>query len=140
MRRGRRGRGRPELGLNAEINVINLVDVALVLLVIFIITAPILQGGIEVAVPKTDVGPLNPTDDPFFVTVTRQGEIYIESTLTTVEEFQRSFPQLVAAGSIDRVYLRADSLAMYGPVLKVMATMANVGVPWALVGEPFTGR
>jgi biopolymer transport protein ExbD/biopolymer transport protein TolR len=136
----RRAQSRSDLPLNADINVTSLVDVAFTLLVIFIITAPILQGGIEVAVPRADVQPLTAEDDPFFVTVLQDGAVYIEETETTVEEFESSFPQLAAAQGFDRVYLRADSLAPYGPVLKVIATLTRAEVRFGLVGEPYAGR
>jgi len=136
----KRGNGRSDLPLNAEINVTSLVDVAFTLLVIFIITAPILQGGINVSVPKADVQPITASNKkPFFVTVNRQGQVFIEDTKTTVTEFQKSFPQLAEAGKLERVYLRADSLASYGPVLKVMATIAKSGVEWSMVAEPYQG-
>jgi len=133
----RRGRRRSDLPLNAEINVTSLVDVAFTLLVIFIITAPILQGGIEVSVPRADVQPLTAEDDPFFVTVMRDGTVYIEETETTVQGFEESFGQLAAARGFERVYLRADSLAPYGPVLKIIATLTRAEVNFGLVGEPF---
>jgi biopolymer transport protein ExbD len=137
---GRRSKTRSDLPLNADINVTSLVDIAFTLLVIFIITAPILQGGIEVAVPQADVQPLTAQDRPFFVTVTREGQIFIAEDPTTVEEFERSFPQMAEAASLERVYLRADSLAAYGPVLKVMATLAQSDLTWSLVGEPYVRR
>jgi biopolymer transport protein ExbD/biopolymer transport protein TolR len=137
---GRRSsRSRGDLPLNAEINVTSLVDVAFTLLVIFIITAPILQGGIEVAVPKADVQPLTARDKPFYVTVDRQGTVYLADNPITVQQFEESFGQLAAGGNLEHVYLRADSLAMYGPVLKVVATLAQSGVAWSLVGEPYAG-
>jgi len=136
-RRRRKG-SRDDLPLNAEINVTSLVDVAFTLLVIFIITAPILQGGIEVDVPKADVQPLTARDQPFFVTVDRQGRVYIEETETTVAEFESGFAQI--AGNVEHVYLRADSLANYGPVLKVIATLARSEKKWSLVGEPYGQR
>lgn len=139
-RSGGRGRRRGDLPVNADINVTSLVDVAFTLLVIFIITAPILQGGIEVSVPKADVTALTAEDHPFFVTVTRDGTVYIEESATTAEDFEASFPQLAAAGSLERVYIRGDSLADWGPVLKVMATVAKSGVDWSVVGEPYAGR
>lgn len=134
----RRKRSPEDLAIRAEINVTSLVDVAFTLLVIFIITAPILQGGIEVDVPKADVQPLTARDRPFFVTVTREGQVFIEETPTTVEEFQSSFNQL--ATNVEHVYLRADSLADYGPVLKVIATLARSEKKWSLVGEPYANR
>jgi biopolymer transport protein ExbD len=136
---GRRGR-RGDLPVNADINVTSLVDVAFTLLVIFIITAPILQGGIEVSVPKADVTALTAEDHPFFVTVDRDGTVYIEETATTAADFETSFPQLASAGGLERVYIRGDSLADWGPVLKVMATVARSGVDWSVVGEPYGGR
>lgn len=137
-RTGRRGRNGRDIPLTAEINVTSLVDVAFTLLIIFIITAPILQGGIEVDVPKADVQPLTARDDPFFVTVTRDGQVYVEETATTVAEFESSFAQL--AGNVEHVYLRADSLVDYGPVLKVIATLARSEKKWSLVGEPYGER
>jgi biopolymer transport protein TolR len=126
--------------MNAEINVTSLVDVAFTLLVIFIITAPILQGGIEVAIPKADVRPLTSQESPFFITVRRSGEILMEDTPVTLEEIETGLPQLLKAGTVERVFIRADSLAPYGPVLKVMATTLNSGVPWSLVAEPYSSR
>lgn len=136
----RRGGNRSDLPMNADINVTSLVDVAFTLLVIFIITAPILQGGVEVDVPRADVQPLTAEDDPFFVTVMRDGTVYMENTETTVEDFATSFAQLAAAQGFERVYLRADSLAPWGPVLKVIATLSRAEVVFGLVGEPFAGR
>jgi len=134
-RRGR-GNGRGDLPLNADINVTSLVDVAFTLLVIFIITAPILQGGLEVDVPEARVQPLTARDKPFYVTVDRTGQVFVGESPLTVSQFESSFPQLAASGGLEHVYLRADSAAHYGPVLKVMATLFGSGVKWSLVGEP----
>lgn len=137
----RRRRGnRSDLPLNAEINVTSLVDVAFTLLIIFIITAPIMQGGIEVAVPRAEVQPLTAQDDPFYVTVTREGQIYLAETPMTPEEFEEAFPQMAAAVQLERVYIRGDSLSNWGPVLKVIATVARSGVNFSVVGEPYPGR
>lgn len=135
---GRKSRNGRDLPHSVDINVTSLVDVAFTLLVIFIITAPALQGGIEVAIPRADVQPLTARDDPFFVTVTRDGQVYIENTPTTVERFESSFDQL--ARNVEHVYLRADSLTSYGPVLKVIATLVRSEKTWSLVGEPYGGR
>ena len=136
----RRSRMRSDLPVNADINVTSLVDVAFTLLVIFIITAPILQGGVEVSVPRADVQPLTAEDDPFLVTVMRDGTVFLEESETTVQEFSEAFGQLAAAGGIERVYLRADSLAPYGPVLQVIATLTRSQVNFGLVGEPYNGN
>ena len=125
--------------MNADINVTSLVDVAFTLLVIFIITAPILQGGIEVAIPRADVRPLTAQENPFFISIRRDGSIMMEETPVTLEELEAGLPQLLAAGTVERVFIRADSLAPYGPVLRAMATALNSGVPWSLVAEPYRG-
>jgi biopolymer transport protein ExbD len=136
----RRGlHSRSDLPMNADINVTSLVDVAFTLLVIFIITAPILQGGIEVAIPRADVRPLTAQEAPFFITVMRDGSILMEETPVTLEELQEGLPQLLAAGTVERVYVRGDSLAPYGPVLRTLATTLNSGVPFSLVAEPYSG-
>ena len=134
----RRGRSNG-LMLSAEINVTSLVDVAFTLLVIFIITAPILQGGIEVAIPRADVQALTAQDAPFFITVMADGRIFMEETQVTLQELETSLPQLLAAGDIERVYIRGDSLASYGPVLQTMAIAQTGGVPFSLVAEPYRG-
>jgi biopolymer transport protein TolR len=135
----RRNGRRSHLPLNAEINVTSLVDVAFTLLVIFIITAPILQGGIEVSIPRADVRPLTQQDAPFFISILRDGQIVMEETPVTLTELEEGLPQLLAGGRVERLYIRADSVAPYGPVLRVMATALNSGVPWSLVAEPYRG-
>ncbi len=141
MPRGRKrgGVGRADLPVNAEINVTSLVDVAFTLLVIFIITAPILQGGIEVSIPRADVQPITSQDSPFFITVMRDGRVFMEETEVTLEELETTLPQLMEVGEVDRIYIRADSLAPYGPVLRAMATAVNSGVNWSVVAEPYRG-
>ena len=135
MRRRRRGRG--DLPQSVEINVTSLVDLAFTLLVIFMITAPMMQGGIEVDIPKADVQNLTAEDEPLFVTVMRDGQVYLEETAVTIDELASGLPQLLSAGNVQRVYVRGDSLAPFGPVLRVMATTVNSGVPWSLVAEPY---
>jgi biopolymer transport protein TolR len=136
-------RRRSDLPLNAEINVTSLVDVAFTLLVIFIIAAPVLQGGVAVSVPKAQVQPLTAEEHPFFVTLTRSGEVYLtqNSKPMTPEEFEKAFPQLARAGNFKTVYIRGDSLAYWGPMLKIIATLSQTtGVKFAMVGEPYGGQ
>jgi biopolymer transport protein TolR len=134
-RGGRRGRG--DLPINAAIDVTSLVDVAFTLLVIFIITAPILQGGIEVSIPRADVQPIAQADAPFFITVMRDGQIFMEESPVSLSELESGLPQLLSTGAVERVFIRADSLAPWGPVLQTMAISVNSGVPWSVVGEPY---
>ncbi len=135
----RRGAARSDLPINAEINVTSLVDVAFTLLVIFIITAPILQGGIEVSIPRADVQPLTSQETPFFITVMRDGSIFMEETPVSLADLESGLPQLLSVGTVERVFIRADSLAPYGPILKTMAIAVNSGVDWSVVAEPYRG-
>ena len=135
--RRRGGRSRADLPINAEINVTSLVDVAFTLLVIFIITAPILQGGIEVSIPRADVQPLTSQESPFFITVMRDGSIFMEETAVSLADLETGLPQLLSTGTVERVFIRADSLAPYGPVLKTMAIAVRSGVDWSVVAEPY---
>ncbi|MDZ7780328.1 MAG: biopolymer transporter ExbD [Gemmatimonadota bacterium] len=137
--RGSGGLGRSDLPVNAEINVTSLVDVAFTLLVIFIITAPILQGGIEVSIPRADVEPITSRESPFFITVMRDGTVFMEETEVTLDELEESLGQLTDVGGVERIYIRADSLAPYGPVLRAMSTAVNSGVNWSVVAEPYSG-
>ncbi len=137
-RRGRRGRDGLE---SVRIDVTSLVDVAFTLLVIFIITAPIMQGGVEVDVPRADVGAIRAADDPFYVTVHRDGSISVADTPIDADKFADAFPQLLRAARPDVVYVRGDSLAYWGPVLRVIASVAQTeGITFALVAEPMPGR
>ena len=126
--------------VRAEINVTSLVDIAFTLLIIFIITAPILQGGIEVSLPQAEVGPLNTSEDPLFITVTADNTVYLEETPVAIDDLAEGLVQIVEAAGVERVYIRGDSLANYGPVLRVMASLANSGISWSAVAEPYTGN
>jgi len=137
MPRGRSGGS--DLPLTAEINVTSLVDVAFTLLVIFIITAPILQGGVEVSVPRADVQPLTAQDDPFFVSILPGGRIFVDEQEWTLDEFRDGIPGLLEAADIDRVYVRGDSTASWGTMMRVIGILGQQeGVNQAFVGEPWT--
>ena len=119
----------------ADINVTSLVDVAFTLLIIFIITAPILQGGIEVEVPETEVSSLTADDRTLIVTVDRDGVVYIAETAVERAEFSQTFNQLVSAGNVDKVWIKGDALATWGAGVDVMATIASSGVSFSVVAE-----
>jgi biopolymer transport protein TolR len=131
---------RGDLPPNAEINITSLIDVAFTLLVIFIITAPVLQGGVEVRLPRAQVQPVTAQDSPFIVSVVEDGTVMVGETPVSPAEFNETFPQLLQVASPGAVYIRGDSLAIYGRMLPVIATVFQVaqteGVPVRLVGEP----
>ncbi len=131
---GARGGGR-DLQPIADINVTSMVDVAFTLLIIFIITAPILQGGIEVAVPQTDVSSLTAEENNLIITVDRNDQIYLGETPVGRIEFHESFAQMVARGTVDNVVLKADSLATWGVGIDVVGTIQASGFPVKVVAE-----
>ena len=130
---GSHGGGR-DLQPMAEINVTSMVDVAFTLLIIFIITAPILQGGIEVAVPETDVSAITVEDNTLIVTVDRDGTVYLGETPMDRTEFAQSFGQIVSAGTVEQVLIKGDSLATWGAGVDVMSAVARSGIDFAVVG------
>jgi biopolymer transport protein ExbD len=136
MRRRRRD-GRGDLPQDVNINVTSLVDLAFTLLVIFMITAPMMQGGIEVDIPRADVQSLSSADEPLYITVMRDGQIFLEETPVTLSELEAGLPQLLGPGNVERVYVRGDSLAPYGPILRVIAATKNAEVDMSLVAEPY---
>jgi biopolymer transport protein TolR len=141
MHRASRRTRRQDLPIRAEINVTSLVDVAFTLLVIFIITAPMFQGGVEVQVPEANVFPLTHQDKPFIVSIDREGRLFIAETEVAPDEFRTAFPQMLRAAGAEMVYIKGDSAASYGWVLGVIATVAHVeGIKYGLIAEPLIER
>ena len=135
MRRRREG-----LPLNAEINVVSLIDVMLLLLVIFMITAPMMQGGVDVALPKGEAKPLE-SKSGLVVTVDKDGSVLVDETRMSLSEFRSAFRALAAKRSKDGVYLRGDAGVPYGVVAQVLAIMRAAGVPdVGLVMEPESAK
>jgi biopolymer transport protein TolR len=120
----RQRRGRP---LNAEVNIINLVDVMLVLLIIFMVTAPILEGGIQVDLPKINA-PQITTSDPVVITVERNGAISIGQQHFTSQAFALQLPLLVATKHPGGVIIQGDAGVAYGSVLKVLDAAMRAGL------------
>ncbi len=125
--RGLHARG--ELPLTADINVTSLVDVAFVLLIIFMITAPIMQGGVDVQLPRGEARPIQPREG-LVITVDRNGDIFVgeDETALTYEEFSGAFPALVSTRDPSGVYLRGDGRAPYRDVVRVLAVIQAAGI------------
>jgi biopolymer transport protein TolR len=137
---GRRRRGE-RVPLNAEINVVNLIDVMLLLMVIFMLTAPMMQGGVDVSLPKASVEPLQTSQRSMTVTLTADGGVLVDDTRLTLAEFRGSFAALAAKERRDGVYLRADQSVPYGTVVQVLAVIRGSGVSdVGLVAEPENAR
>ena len=137
MRRRSRGERSP---LNAEINVVSLIDVMMLLMVIFMITAPMMQGGIDVALPKAAAAPLEPKSG-LVISIDRAGAIYVGDSRTDIpyslNTFRASFASIARAQAKDGVYVRADQSANWGVVAQVLAVIKAAGVTnVGLVTEP----
>lgn len=125
-----------ELSVRAEINVTSLVDVAFTLLVIFMITAPILQGGVEVTVPKAPSAPLQ-VSEGIVITVDREGQIYVEEHAVTRDEFAAGIVALVERRGSSNVYVKGDRDAAYRDVLWIIGKLKEADLDAvSLVAEP----
>jgi biopolymer transport protein TolR len=120
-RRGRRGRG-----ALSEINVTPLVDVMLVLLIIFMISAPLLTAGVPVELPKTEAGAMQDVPDPITLSIRPDGTIYIGDDAVP---FANLSPRLkaMATDTTRPIYVRADGKASYEIVARVMASLSTSG-------------
>lgn len=130
----------------AEINVTPFVDVMLVLLIIFMVAAPLLTVGVPVELPKTAAGAL-PVDqeEPLTVTITAEGSIQIQMTETVPEELIPKLRAIAAERTSDRVFLRADGSVPYLAVMEVMGALnaggfSNIGLVTDIGGPTFDGR
>jgi biopolymer transport protein TolR len=112
----------------AEINVTNLVDVVLVLLIIFMISAPLLQSGIEVDLPKTKTATLDEQAEGVVLTIDRKGGIFINDVWTKVENFEQALKNEMKKEDNSAVYLRGDSLVPYGVVVNIIGRLKAAGV------------
>ena len=123
FRTGLRQRHRPM----SEINVTPFVDVMLVLLVVFMITAPLLTVGVPIDLPKTAAPTLEGRDEPLEITVDAAGAIYLQETATELEEL---VPRLIAITKRKpeaRIFVRGDAAIAYGRIMQVMGTITVAG-------------
>lgn len=124
-RRGRRRRGRR--AALSEINVTPLVDVMLVLLIVFMISAPLLTVGVPVELPKTEAGAVNDERQPLTLTIRRDGQVFIQETPIALADLQVRLKALAGDGYDRPIYVRADGGAPYTYVAQVMARLSTSG-------------
>jgi biopolymer transport protein TolR len=124
-RRGRRG-GRSRRALS-EINVTPMVDVMLVLLIVFMISAPLLTVGVPVELPKTEAGAMQDQSEPLTISVRADGSIFLKDTPIAFEGLSQALRALGGAGEERPVYVRADGKAAYEVVAQVMAALSTSG-------------
>jgi biopolymer transport protein TolR len=123
---GRRRRG-SRRGPVSEINVTPLVDVMLVLLIIFMVAAPMMTVGVPIDMPETSAKPLNSDTQPITISVNPAGEIFLQETPITLEELVPKLEAIAKTGYNERVLVRGDTNANYGGVIKVMAQISAAG-------------
>jgi len=112
----------------SQINVTPLVDVMLVLLVIFMVTAPILQQGVSVDLPDARAGALSGKDDQLVVSVTKKGSLYLNDTALSAVDLQAKLRAIAVQRPDGQVFVRADKSVPYGDVVAVMAAIKQSGI------------
>ncbi|WP_189580077.1 protein TolR [Litorimonas cladophorae] len=128
-------------GLNADINVTPLVDVMLVLLIVFMVAAPLLSVGVPIELPKTDAKSLPSQTEPITISVDAQGQIFIQDTEITLDEIATRLIAISNNGYDERIYLRGDGQADYEAVMKVMARVNAAGFSnLGLVTDPVSAN
>jgi biopolymer transport protein TolR len=128
-RKGRRGRGRSRHQPMSEINVTPFVDVMLVLLIIFMVTAPLLTVGVPLDMPKTSAGAVSADTQPITISVDKEGRIFLQETEIGIDEVT---PRLAAIagnqqGDETRIFVRGDKDVRYDLVARVLADISTAG-------------
>jgi biopolymer transport protein TolR len=124
---GRRGRGRYGSGGFTEINVTPFVDVMLVLLIVFMVAAPMMTSGVQVDLPKSKATPVAGTDEPLNVSVRRDGSIFIQNTQVTIEELGPKLQSVLGEKKETRIFVRGDTAIDYGQVMRVIGEINSAG-------------
>ena len=122
---GRRGRRRGRV--MSEINVTPFVDVMLVLLIVFMVTAPLLTVGVPVDLPKTRALALGQDREPLSVTIKRDGTIFLQKEPIREDQLVDRLTAIAANGYNQRIFVRGDTQANYGKVMEVMGVLAAAG-------------
>ena len=111
----------------SEINVTPFVDVMLVLLIVFMVTAPLLTVGIKVDLPKVEATALTDIKDPIEITVNLEGDIYIGETKVEVENLISRLNAITEQNTEARIYVRGDRVVAYGRIMEIMSKINSAG-------------
>jgi len=123
----------------SEINVTPFVDVMLVLLIIFMVTAPMMMQGMDVALPQVTSKPLETKEEHLMITLNKEGYIYINDFQVTLDTLQDKLAKILQGRTNPDVYLKADREVPYGMVAQAMAQIKDAGVEkLGMVTEPAT--
>ncbi len=133
-RRSRSGRNYQPM---SEINVTPFVDVMLVLLIIFMVTAPLLTVGVPIDLPQTKAKQLAGDREPLTISVAKNGKVFLQETEISLDEIVPKLVAITNSGYNERIFVRGDRATDYGTVMKVMGTIAAAGFRRiALITEP----
>ena|ERR1700750_2192961 len=121
---GRRSRRKPVM---AEINVTPMVDVMLVLLIIFMVAAPLLTVGVPIDLPDTQAKAMNADTQPITVSINAAGQIYLQETEIPIDELVAKLQAISKTGYEERIFIRGDKATDYGTAMKVMARISAAG-------------
>ena len=125
----------------SEINVTPFVDVMLVLLIIFMVTAPLLTVGVQVDLPETSADTLAEETEPLTLTINAKGEIFIQETKVEYEKIIAKIMAVSNNRTDTRIYVRGDKTINYGRVLEIMGMLSGSGfTKVALISEPYKER
>jgi biopolymer transport protein TolR len=136
------GNGRRRYRPMAEINVTPLVDVMLVLLIVFMVTAPMITSGVNVNLPQANAKPVNSDSTPITITVNSQDQIYLQNSQVQLTNLVATLQQISQNNPDRRVFVRGDKDVSYGDMLQVMATITQGGFTHValLAQQPTPGR
>jgi biopolymer transport protein TolR len=134
---GRRRRGVPRYGAMADINMTPFIDVMLVLLIIFMVAAPLLATGVAVDLPQTKAAPLNIEQKPVSISIDDKGQIFLMDQPVPIENLVDKLKEAAKGGADERIYVRGSKTVNYGRVAEVMTLVTGAGFKKvALVTEP----
>ncbi len=121
--RKRRQRSQPM----TQINVTPFVDVMLVLLIVFMVTAPLMTVGVEVELPKTEAGQVEGSKEPLVISIDARGDIFLQETRITMADIVPRIRAISKAGFKERIYIRGDNKIAFGEISRVMGHLSSAG-------------
>ncbi|MCX5496541.1 protein TolR [Kaistia dalseonensis] len=126
-RGGGRRRRRRSTHVMSEINVTPFVDVILVLLIIFMVSAPLLTAGVPINLPESQAKALSADKDPISITVDSAGKVFLQDTEITQDELIPKLKAIATTGYDERIFVRGDKSSNYGAIMGVMGAISNAG-------------